>query len=116
MKKIISAVLVCVLLVCSVFALASCGKTLSGKYEAELGLAEVTYEFGAFGKVTCTVDPIVGDDAVYEGKYEFNEDGDKITITLESDDEDADAYEGTYEFVENDKYIKLGLIQYNKVD
>ncbi len=33
MKKILSAVLVCALLVCSVFALASCGGGLSGTYE-----------------------------------------------------------------------------------
>lgn len=48
MKKILSAVLVCALLVVSVFALASCGGGLSGKYrvgeetEIDLGVAKIT--------------------------------------------------------------------------
>ena len=45
MKKIISALLVCVLLVGCMFALASCGKTLSGTYEAKIIGTGVSYEF-----------------------------------------------------------------------
>lgn len=118
MKKIISMVLVCVLLVASLLTLTSCGKTLTGKYEANLIAAEVTYEFGMFGKVTCTVDPIIGDEKVYEGKYEFNDAGDEITITFEG--EDAEEYEGEYDFSsgveDGQEYIKLGLLKYEKVD
>ena len=118
MKKIISTILVCVLLVSSLLALTSCGKTLTGKYEANLIAAEVTYEFGAFGKVTCTVDPIIGDEKVYEGKYEFNDAGDKITLTFDS--EDADEYEGMHDFSSGEEdgqeYIKLGLVKYEKID
>ena len=55
MKKVISMTLVCVLLLGCVFALASCGKTISGTYE--LALSEdnkTTYEFSG-RKVTKTV-------------------------------------------------------------
>ena len=87
MKKIISAILVCVLLVCSLLTLASCGKALSGKYTADLSiLGTYTYEFGAFGKVTRTVDPMVGNNIVTEGKYEINDAGDKITFTFQNED------------------------------
>ena len=74
MKKIVSTLLVCVMLVGMIFTLASCGKSLFGKYEADLAVSEYTYEFGAFGKVTLNIDPIIGDDSVYEGKYEINAD------------------------------------------
>ena len=118
MKKIISTILALVLLVGSLMTLTSCGKMLFGKYEANLVFAEVTYEFGLFGKVTCTVDPVIGDEIVYEGKYEFNDAGDKITITFENDD--ADDYEGEYSFSsgeeDGEEYIKLGLVKYEKID
>ena len=117
MKKIISTILVCVLLVGTLFALTSCGKTLTGKYEADFALVEVTYEFSALGNVKCTVAPVVGDETVYEGKYSFNDAGDKITITFENDD--AEEYEGEYNFSSGEEdgteYIKLGLIKYEKV-
>ena len=80
MKKTLSAILACVLLIGCLFTLASCGKSLSGTYEIDLGVSEITYEFGAFGKVTRTVDPLVGDETVEEGKYKFNDAGDEITI------------------------------------
>ena len=118
MKKIISTILALVLLVGSLMMLTSCGKMITGKYEANLVFAEVTYEFGMFGSVSCTVDPIVGDELVYEGKYSFNDAGDKITITLESDD--ADKYAGEYAFSSGEEdgvaYIKLNLVKYEKVD
>jgi hypothetical protein len=106
------------MLVGSLLTLASCGKSLSGKYEAVVLGTELTYEFGLFGKVTLTVDPIFGNDAVYEGKYEFNKDGDEITFTFE--DEDAESYNNTVEFSSGEedgvKYIKLDGFKYEKVD
>lgn len=118
MKKIVSTLLVCVMLVGMIFTLASCGKSLSGKYEADLAVAEYTYEFGAFGKVTLNVDPIIGDDSVYEGKYEINKAGDEITFTFES--EDAEGYNGTKDLSigteDGVDYIKIDGIKYVKVD
>ncbi len=118
MKKIVSTVLVCVLLACTLLTLASCGKMLSGAYKAETLLGNTTYEFGAFGKVTCTLDPIVGNNVVKEGKYEFNKDGDEITFTFEN--EDGEEESETHSFVEGEeggvKYIKLGIVKYEKVD
>ena len=102
MKKTVSMVLVCVLLACTLLTLASCGKSLSGKYEADLSiLGTYTYEFGAFGKVTKTVDPIAGNNTVSEGKYEINEAGDKITLTFENADGGEEST--TYSFVEGEE-------------
>lgn len=113
MKKIISTILVCVLLVGSIFTLASCGKSLTGKYEADFALYEEIYEFGMFGKVTKTVDPISGDNTVTEGKYEFNEAGDEITLTFGDDSATYDFSSGEEDGV---KYIKLGIVKYEKID
>ena len=113
MKKIISTILVCVLLVGSIFTLVSCGKILTGKYEADLLISEVTYEFGLFGKVTKTVDPAIGDNEVTEGKYEFNDAGDEITLTFGEDSTTCDFSSGEEDGV---KYIKLDGVKYELVD
>ena len=96
MKRIISTILVCVLLLGCVFTLASCGKTLSGTYAADLALVKVTYEFKFGGKVTLTVDPVVGNTATYEGKYEVIDDTNEITLIFE--DSEAKEYGGTSSF------------------
>lgn len=114
MKRIISTVLVCVLLVGAVFALASCG-AISGTYKDVTG--NVAYDFSG-SKVTITVDNLVGDDSVYEGKYEVTEkdNGDK-EITFSFDDENVPSiYKGTRAFAEGEedgtKYIRIGLAKY----
>ena len=112
MKKTVSAILVCIILVSSMFVLASCGKSLSGEYKDAL-TGNVSYEFGAFGKVTKTVANIIGDDTVTEGKYEINDAGDKITLTFGDETNTHDFASGE----ENgQKYIRIGLFTYNKVD
>lgn len=113
MKRIVSLVLVCVLLVGSIFSLASCGKMLTGKYEADLVVSEVTYEFGLFGKVTKTVDPILGDNTVEEGKYEFNKDGTEITLTFGEESTTCEFSSGEEDGV---KYIKLDGIKFTAVE
>ena len=113
MKRIVSLVLVCVLLVGSIFSLASCGKMLTGKYEADLLVSEVTYEFGLFGKVTMTVDPIIGDNTVEEGKYEFNKDGTEITLTFGEESTTCEFSSGEEDGV---KYIKLDGIKYTAAE
>lgn len=115
MKKTISAILVCVLLVGCIFTLASCGKTLSGKYSADLSVLGVyTYEFGAFGKVTRTIDPFVGNDTTtVEGEYKISDDGSKITLTFNDEANTYDLSTGTEDGVD---YIKIDGVKYEKAE
>ena len=123
MKKVVSILLVCVLLVGCVFALASCAKTLNGEYKADAAIISRTYKFEG-NKVAITYE-ILGFEKTVEGTYTIAKDEEgveKITITLNSEDKDedgADEYEGSYEFVEGKEgdveYIKIGGTQYNKV-
>ena len=123
MKKILSVLLACTLLFGCVFAFASCGKTLSGTYEADLVFAEVSYTFKG-NKVSLKVDPIAGNDIVLNGTYEITEDeagNSAITITFEDNSsEEAKEYGGTLAFAEGEengeKYIKIGLIKYEEED
>ncbi len=108
MKKIVSSVLVCVLLLSTVFVLASCAKQLNGEYTSALG---VTYEFEG-NKVTRKW-TLLGNTISKEGEYSIKED--KITFTFGSEGEE---YSGTYDFVEGSEgetvYIKIDGMQYNK--
>ena len=121
MKKILSAVLVCAILVCSLLTLSSCGKMLYGTYRLEydliVGTTSDTYEFDIFGKVTHT-ENIFGKETVREGKYELNEEGNKITFTFENEDGTPDV--DTYDFVTGEEggveYVKIGYEKYEKVD
>ena len=117
MKKIISALLVCVLLVGCVLALASCGKMISGTYKDPTG--NVQYKFSG-NKVTKTTDKLIGDDEVIEGKYSITEaDDGSMTITFEFEGQTAETV-GFAQGEENGvKYIKLGTgilaIKYTEV-
>lgn len=117
--KILALVLV-LSMVCIVFA--SCGKTLSGTYKAELGSTslvggETVYTFSG-KKVTISVTAgALGFEKTteFEGTYEITEedDGDmKITFTFE--DKDAEKYNQTATFEETEDGIKIGLIEYKK--
>ena len=96
MKKIISTVLVCVLLVSTLFVLASCGKTISGTYSAKQELFgteyEVTYEFdGKNVTVTSKASNTFGsiESPALEGTYEIGKDDDgNKTITFDYSGED----------------------------
>ena len=119
MKKIISAVLVCVLLVGCVFALASCGKTLSGTYSAGGDTLGTTYEFSG-NKVTITY-KVLGFSKDIEGTYEIttnDEDKEVIIFTFADGEEDADDYAGEFSFAEgkegDTEYIKIGGVKYEK--
>ena len=112
--KVIALVLVIATLTC-VFA--SCGKTISGTYKAELGSTSVlggsaTYKFSG-SKVTISVTAgAFGFEktTTFEGKYEINDD--QITFTFE--DSDAGEYNGTQSFEKGDGYIKIGGVTYTK--
>ena len=133
MKKIISTLLVCVLLVGSIFSLASCSTMVVGKYQAETEInllitkvsARVTYEFGVLGNVTKTI--VYGTEAnkeseVTEGKYTIDEveDG-KFEITFVWDAaEGEEADQDIYSFVQGKdsagKYVEIAGIRYDAVD
>lgn len=91
MKKIVSTLLVCVLLVGTLFTLASCGSTISGTYSAEtsvLGVeSKVTYAFdGKNVTVSSKVTTALGsvESPTLEGTYEIGKDDDgNKTITFD---------------------------------
>ena len=118
MKKILSTLLVCALLIGCVLTLASCGKMFAGTYERDFIIYEASYEFKIGGKVILTLDPPVGDDVVYVGTYTINEDNDEITFEFK--DEDAKEFGGTRSFSQGvedgEKYIKLGGVKYTEDD
>ena len=127
MKRIISTILVCALLLGCVLSLASCGKMLFGKYEFKATdsnkiVHDVVYDF-SIGKVTkTTTDGLFGytKDTVTEGKYKINEvENGKFEITFTWDVDGEEEIE-TVSFSQGEedgvKYIKLGFTKYNKVD
>ncbi|MGN1095888.1 MAG: hypothetical protein ACI4QR_05825 [Eubacteriales bacterium] len=115
-KKIsrIVALMLVFSLIC--LALASCGKTLSGKYSSEDVLdSGVTYTFRG-SKVTVTA-KIYGFEKSFDGKYEIikADDGtEQIKFTFESSD--ASEYAGTFSFSEDkdNKTITIGIFTYTK--
>ena len=92
MKKIISTILVCVLLLGCVMSFTSCSKMLYGKYEAEVDAlvagGEVEYEFTPFGYTKTTKTEVLGfeKETVEEGKYKIteNEDGELVTTKYDN--------------------------------
>lgn len=123
MKKITSLLLVCVLLVGCVFTLASCVFSagpitiISGKYEADLTLAEYTLEFSPFGGLTVVEDPIVGDANTYKGKYKVDLEEKEINITWDGDGPSALVLpdgDSAFSYGEKDgkEYIDIGLIRF----
>lgn len=127
MKKFVRILCLTLVAVMLCATLASCGK-VSGAYSAKIDVliasVEVTYDFGAFGKVVMTVkSEAIGatDTKTYEGKYEITEKEDdtmEITFTFEDENDDTKTYGGTQAFSidkENDT-IKIGLVTYKKVE
>ncbi len=106
MKKILSAILVCVMLLSCVLVLASCGKKLSGTYTDETGIVSYTFkgkkvEVEAFG-------------ATQEATYKI--DGDTITFTVEIGGQEVEE-ESSFEQGKDDngKYIEIdGVKLYKK--
>ena len=128
MKKTISTILVCVLLVGALFSLASCEMfgIVSGTYSRTdsilIGDVTTTYEFS--GKdVTVTVATKIGNTTttdVKEGKYDIgeNDEGQK-TITFTVTNEDGEGTITTYTFNsgkdDNGSYIEIDGTRYNSV-
>ena len=121
MKKTLSAILVCVMLLGCVFTLASCGNKPSGKYQAKLEIlgqsTTTTYDF-KMNKVIVTVESeVLGsiNTETTEYKYKVNKKDDG-TLTIDLTGEvDGEEKTNTYTYEKGDDYIKIAGIQYNKV-
>ena len=119
MKKIISPILICALLLCAVLSFTSCSVLgfVFGTYSA----GTTTAEFG-LGKVTVTEEVEILGVVVtksYECKYkiEENDDGDRtIVFTYEGDADEHLVFSGERAFSEGEedgqKYVKIGIIKY----
>ena len=126
MKKIISTILVCVLLLGCMMSLASCSSLLIGKYEAELDAVvaggKVTYDFAAIKYTKTTTTEVLGFEksTVEEGSFKISENDDgelTITFTYEVDGEEktetASFSQGEEDGV---KYVKIGIVKYTRSD
>ena len=121
MKKFLSAVLVCVMLLGCVLTLASCGNKPSGKYQARHSEDPIiyieTYNF-KINKVIKTVETgAVGYTKTEETEYKYKvnkKDDGTLTLELtEIDNEDAKTISYSYE--KGKKYIKINGVQYDKI-
>ena len=98
MKKALKVVALAMVAVMLCAVLASCGKTLSGKYSS---------------------DEVLGTGTTFEFKGRYSIKDDKITFTFEEADdektkEELKKYSGTFDFEQGDDYIKIGLATYKK--
>lgn len=120
MKKIISLTLVCVLLICSMFVLASCAKTLNGTYEnnGAWGIGASSLSFETDGSVVYTIGS-----ASFTGTYEIveNKETEKLEIVFDFGTEEAtalDALDGAKSFTEGEEngvdFITIGGVKFTK--
>jgi len=124
MKKTVRILSVVLALLMVTLVFASCGKTLKGKYSAEVNVIALkytaTYEFsGKNVTVTKVVNPLVGDTKTYtiEGTYEIIENADEtMDIKFEFKTEDDDIKSGTFDFEQGEDYIKIGIVTYQKAE
>ena len=120
MKKSVRILAVVMVLLMVTLVFASCGKTLKGKYASEFMGTGSTLEFS--GKnITITYKLAGAELASVEGTYEIkdNDEG-KTVIVFTFGDDDASKYSGEFDFSEGTEdgksYIKIGGVQYKKVD
>ena len=120
MKRIISTLLVCVLLVGSLFTLASCN-IVFGKYKN----GGTTLEFSGKNVVITSEAEVLGASIskTYEAEYTIdeNEEGEKtITFIYAADADQHPLLNGSKDFSQGEedgvKYIKIGLLKYTKAD
>ena len=117
--KVLTLSLVAVMLICT---LASCGKMISGSYDAQIEFlgqkVTVTYTF-TLNKVEATSKvTVLGNvqSETAEGTYKITENSDgSMEITFEFEKETDVFKNETVTFEEGEDYIKIGLATYNKV-
>ena len=125
MKKTVSAILVCLLIVGSLFALVSCSKTLSGTYKGEIDFTGVYTEAEFTGKVVkfkSGITSVIGNLAsITEATYEIvtNEDQTmSITFTYAEGQTPHSVFNGTKTFAEGVEngvsYIKIGGVRLDR--
>ena len=105
MKKSVKVLALALVVVMLCVSLVSCGKKLSGEYEATILGSGVVLEFEG-KKVTYTAKVLGVEAASVEGEYSIK--GDEITLSFGEDDKDAKKLNGTFDFEEGDDYIKIG--------
>ena len=123
MKRSLSLVLAAVLLCGCVFALASCGKTLSGKYQTDAVAYTATYEFKGKEFTCVRTVKLLNVSHTASGTYEITEDeqgNSFISFTYGEDaDEDAKEEAAKLAFVKGEedgvKYIKISGVKYTAV-
>ena len=113
MKKSVKVLALALVAVMLCATLVSCGKTLSGEYEASILGSGIVLAFKG-NKVTYTA-KVLGAEAVsVEGEYSIKKD--KITLSFDGDDE-AQEMSGTFDFEEGEDYIKIGSLgKFKKVE
>ena len=114
MKRFVKILCVIMALVCIGSVFAGCAKTLSGTYKADAFGSGVSYTFKGknvevnvlvLGTVVTTVN----------GTYEIG-DG-TITLTFgDAEAAEAKTYGGTFEFAEMENSIKIGVMEYTRVE
>ena len=122
MKRIVSLLLVCVLLLSCAVVLASCGKTLSGTYEAKVEAVgqsiSTSYKFSGKKFELTVKTTFIGNVTTdtTSGTYEITENADgTLEIKFAVENDEGEVKESTYTLVKTDEYIKIGNVQYNKV-
>lgn len=119
MKRVVSAVLVCALLLCSVFALVACGG-ISGTYVVE----EFGIELAKFKFSGSSVSILVNDKVAVEGTYELSEDDNGnqiISFDFNYDEDDGFVLELVSEIIsgnalyeKGDGFIKINGVKMEK--
>ncbi len=122
MKKSVRILAVAMALLMVMVVLASCGKTLKGKYSADFLGTGTTMEFdGKNVRLAVTV-TLIGEVAAIEGTYTIKDD--KISFDFVDEDEITNEkakavlakFSEPVSFEEGDDYIKIAGVKYNKVD
>lgn len=113
MKKTLRAISIILLSLILAVAFASCARTLSDTYSAEVAGTGLVLEFDESGliiKYMLTGKEVARADATYSIEE------DKITISVDTKNEDINKINGTFDFLEGDDYIKIGGITYREID